>query len=169
MSLKRITSIIAAIALLAIAACSTPPTITNSPTQNVVAAALAPQGSTIATGLQDAAYDLDNAIAIGVLQPDDQAAACVHSALKLAGLEVAPGTVPAKSFTPRVSDAISGGAVLYIQSVQMRNQTPFQVSAGCKGVIGDLVLQGLQATAAVGASLIPGGNLLKAIPVIKGM
>ena len=144
--------------------CATPPTVSNAPTDSMVAQTIAPQGSTIAIGLQDAAFNLDSAVSIGVLQADDQAVACVHSALRLAGLEAIPGTTPARSFTPKVSDLISGASVLYIQQVQSRNQAPFTMSVGCKAVIGDLVIQGLGAGLAVANQSIPG----KVLGVITG-
>lgn len=147
----------ALIALLLITGCTNPPTISNQGAGATVAQAVAPPDSQIAVGLKNAASNLDQAIGIGILQADDPADACVHNALKLSGLESTPGSAAVQSFTPVISDAISAGSVLYIQSVQLRNAKPFSVDTACKAVLGDLVLQGLQ----VGARLTPGIRLLQ--------
>lgn len=146
---------------LFVGACATPPTISNAPKQDVIAAAIAKPDSTIGIGLQNAAWNLDQAIAIGVLPSDDPADLCVHAALQRAGIETTPGAVAAKSFVPKVSDAISAGSVLYIQAKQAQGAAPgITISTGCKALLGDVVLQGLAATAGAASVVLPGGGTL---------
>jgi hypothetical protein len=75
--------------------------------------------TTVQAGLLNAEWNLDQAIALGMLPANDHADACMHAALTKIGIEPAqagkPGAKSPASFTPRVTDLISGGAVLYIQ------------------------------------------------------
>jgi hypothetical protein len=155
--------------ILILAGCATPPQISNAPTslQATIAKTVAQPDSLIATGLQDAAFNFDQAVAIGVLPADDPAPKCAHDALRLAGLEQVPGAVEAKSFTPRVSDAISAGSVLYIQARQAKGAKPFEASQDCKALLGTIVLDALRAGVAVRG--LPALSVLGGRAVIPGL
>lgn len=147
-----------------LAGCASPPKISSAPV-NPVASVVA-SDATIATGLQNAAYNFDQAVAIGVLAADDPAAPCLHSALQLAGLEPLAGAPAVQSFTPKVTDLISAGSVLYIQAKQLQGAKPFEASTSCKAIVGDVVLQALKAGFTGATSAIPGAGPL--LSVIRG-
>jgi len=139
-------------ALLALGACTLPPQMNPSPPPPP-----APSAS-VQTGLLNAEWNLDQAIAIGMLPANDHADACMHMALVRLGIEPPPpGSPPPKppaSFTPRVSDLISGGTVLYIQTHQARKaSTAPTVLPSCMQIIGQFVLDG-----AAGANSVQVGN-----------
>lgn len=161
--IKRIgTFLIAIIAFSLLAACASPPPISNQPT-NIVAKVVA-SDTTIATGLQNASWNLDQAVAIGALAADDPAPPCLHSALQLAGLEAIAGAPSAQAFTPKVTDLISAGSVLYIQAKKLQGAKPFEASPSCKAIVGDVVLQALKAGFTGATTVIPGaGPLMSAI------
>lgn len=97
----------------------------------------------VGVDLLEAAYNLDNAIAIGVLPADDPAAACVHDVLQKTGVEAAAGTPAVQSFVPKVSLAASAGSVAYIRAQQLRSLKGIEVSIECKGMIGQFVVDGI--------------------------
>ena len=130
----------AAVCLLA--ACAMSPIISNNPT-SAVAEKIAPAGGLIATGLQNAANTLDQSTAIGALPASDPADACVHQALQLIGAEPVPGAPAPQSFTPVISDVISGGATLYVLAIQAANSPHISLSTQCKALLWDLQMQGL--------------------------
>ena len=149
----------------ALAGCATLPPISSDPGTDV-ARAIAPPDSTIATGLQNAAYNLDSAIAIGVLPKDDPASACVHGFLQQAGLERAPGqAVEAKSFTPKVTDLISAGSVLYIKAQQAKQAGAgaLVLPASCNAIIGMFVVDSVKAGFAAATTVLPGAGPLLSI------
>lgn len=148
--------IIAVLAMLALlAGCAT-----NEISNSTLGVKLAPE-SQIATGLKDAAFNLDSAIAIGVLKSDDRAAACVHGVMLDAGLEGDAST--AQSFAPRVSDLISASSVAYIEAQRLKalQGMNLQMPQGCEAVIGRIVIDGAKASAKLAPSLMPGGSVLQ--------
>jgi hypothetical protein len=150
---------------LALAACSSPPPISSNPVQTVTNAVSQTQvGKTVQQGLLDSEWNLDQAIAIGVLPANDPADACLHAALTQIGIE--PGTTPpatAQQFTPRISDLISGGSVLYIlaqQAKQLKGAAGITVPVACEAVVGKFVLD----AGALGLNAIPGGSIVPVVP-----
>jgi hypothetical protein len=152
---------------LAFGACTNPPPISSNPGQTVVkditAVAPAPV-ATIQTGLLNAEWNLDQAIAKGILPANDPADTCMHAALTQIGIEPAPAGTPSatppESFTPKVTDLISGGAVVYIEAQQVKKlESGGTIAPSCKQLIGQLVLD----AAAVGIKAIPGGGILPAV------
>jgi len=134
-----------------LSACSSPAPISSNPAQDVNAtvAAVAPQlSATLSQGLQDAAFNLDSAIQIGVLDKTDPADSCVHGVLQQAGIETVAGAPPTQSFTPKISDAISLGSVLYIRAHQAKGLAGQSLSrlvpAGCQKIVGAIIIDGLQ-------------------------
>lgn len=147
-----------------LAGCATPAPISNQPSNPVIKALAS--DATIATGLQNAAWNLDQAVAIGVLATDDPAPTCVHNALQVAGLESVASAPAAKSFTPKVTDLLSAGSVLYIQAKQLQGVKPFEASPSCKAIVGDIVLQAMKAGFTGATTAIPGAGPL--LSVIRG-
>lgn len=149
---------LSAFSMLLLSSCATPPPITNQPITAVEqAVAATPVGKTVVQGLQDAEWNLDQAIAIGVLPASDPADGCLHQALTQMGQEPgAPPTPAAQQFTPRISDLISGGSVLYILS-QQALAAKAQLGAGisvpvaCEALVGQFVIQ----AGSVGMSAVP--------------
>jgi hypothetical protein len=156
--------IILGLPIVALAACSNagstlpPPTISAQPASTVAAAVAAtPVGQTVQQGLLDAEWNLDQAIKVGALPVSDPADACMHAALTQIGIEPSasgtPATPPA-SFTPKVSDLISGGSVLYIlaqQALAAKASGGLAVPVSCEAVIGQFVIQ----AGAVGINAAP--------------
>src|SRR5271170_174937 len=143
--------------VLAIAACATPPPISANPAQSTtnVIAQVAPQAvATVQQGLTDAQWNLQQAVTIGVLPASDPALACVNGVVTQLGV----GSTAA-SFTPRETDLISTGAVLYIQIQQAKQLAGGQallVPAGCQQLIGMFVID----ASSLGLKGLPGGGLL---------
>ena len=146
--------LIAVAALLTLGACAgKQPTISAEPQQTVLQNLTSTKlGGTVVTGLQDAAWNLDQAIAIKVLPPTDPADACVHGALQKIGQDIGQTAAPpAPSFQAKVSDLISAGSVAYIlaqQAKALAAQGPGAiVPAQCEQLIGHFVLNGVNAPA----------------------
>lgn len=168
--MKRLIAVIGLSLLLAacLSGCATTPReISNAPI-----ATLAPEPmSTFNDGLKNSAYNLDKAISIGVLKPDDPAALCVHGVLQQLKLETAPGTSdapPVQSFVPKVTDLLSAGSVLYIREQQLATALPALVPTlpdACDALVGKLVLRSIRAGLTEAAVKLPGGGgvLLNAI------
>jgi len=157
-----------AAACLALGACATQPPISANPVQDVTQAAAAnslPLVGTVQQGLLDAEFNLDNAIVVGALPKTDPADACLHGALTQIGIEPqANGTpaTPLPSFTPKVSDLISAGSVLYIRAQQLKalqGAGGLTVPVPCEAIIGQFVLDAGKA----GAGALPGGNIITSI------
>lgn len=111
----------------------------------------------IATGLQEAAYNFDGAIKVGIVdQRIVAASACVHGVMKQLGLE--EGQQPAPSFTPKTDTVLGVGSVLFIRAVQAGGATGqgIQVPPGCQQQLGQILLD----VAAQGKNALPGGGLL---------
>lgn len=163
------TRFLAALPLLALlAGCANPPPISANPVQSAVnqVSAVAPGPvQTVETGLLNAEWNLDQAIAIGALPANDPADVCMHQALTQIGIEPAPAgtaTPPIKSFVPRETDLISTGAVIYIQIQQAKKIAgggSITVPVSCKAVIGQFVLD----AGALGIKLLPGGAILPVV------
>lgn len=161
------TALIAA-ALVALAGCSNPAPISSNPvttTTNIIGNILPGANSAkadISTQLVNAEYNLDQGVAIGVLQSGDPVDACLHQVNTQLGIEPGSTAPPAASFTPRMTGLIDSGAAAYIlaQQANSAKNGGIAVPPGCKAVIGDLVLKG----AAGAINLVPGGGIL---PVLK--
>ena len=149
--------------LVSLAACiqgcaSTPSLIIGQGTDATGKPTAAPpipiKNATIVTDLQSAAYNLDNAIAVGALPAGDPAAACIHGVLIEAGIEIPPGATAAKSFAPKNDGLVSLGAINYIL-IQQKNASPgVVVPQTCKTVIGQFVIDGMAMVNKLGAGLI---------------
>ena len=120
------------IVLLLLAGCSTIST-------NPVAVSA---DSRVGKDLVAAAYNLDQAVAIGALKPDDPAPKCVHGVLIQAGIEVPPGTPAPGSFTPQKEGLVSIGSIAYIKAQQLKG-VKLVVPVDCKALIGQMVIDGL--------------------------
>lgn len=158
-----------------LAACSSPPPISSNPvvtaTNQVNAIVpLAGANNLVVTGLQNAAFNLDNAMAIGALPGTDPASACVHGVLKQLGADVTvtptgvtPVALPsggtATSFTPKVSDLISGGSVAYIlfQQAKQVQAGGIAVPTGCAAIVGQIVIDGAKTGINAGVGVLTGG------------
>lgn len=157
---------------LALGACTNPPTISSSPIQDLSAAAAqvnptTPLGGTIVQGLRDSSFNLDNAVTVGALDANDAAPACLHSVLKQLGIDPTSPSIPAASFTPKVSDLISAASVAYIRARQAERAagTGVTVDVSCKALIGQIVIDSGKA-AMQAATLAPGvGALNQLLPV----
>lgn len=153
----------AVVATALLSGCASPPVISSAPATPIEKII---QGSpTITTGLQNAAWNLDQAVAIGALKKDDPAPVCIHGILQQAGLEPIAGQTPAASFTPKVSDLISGGSVLYIvaQQAKAAKAQNFSQPVACDAVIGMFVRDAVTAGLTASASAVPGVSLVKAL------
>jgi hypothetical protein len=128
--MKTTLTAIAAAALLS--GCVAAP-ISNEPT-------VIRQDGIIAGGLRAAAFNLRNAISIGVLPVDDPASVCVEGILKDAGL--AEDSPPVLSFEPQVVDLISAASVAYIEAQRLKAlQGTLVLPGACEAVIGRLVIE----------------------------
>lgn len=140
-------------AAVALSGCEAPQPISSAPLG-------LPADSLVATGLKNAAFNLDQAIAIGVLRKDDPAAACVHGVLKDAGLD-GDGTAPAvQSFQPRVTDLVSAGSVAYIDAQRLKAVSGMlgTIPGGCEALVGRIMIDGLKAGARVMPLPLPLGR-----------
>lgn len=113
----------------------------------------APQLSTdsiLGRDLIDAAWNADQAVAIGALPADDPLPLCLHSVLQETGLETgSAGDLPAeRSFAPRLSGVVSGGVVLYLKIQQAKaiasGATRLQLSNECLALVGRTMVDGLR-------------------------
>lgn len=123
------------------------------------------QDGLIANDLKAAAFNLDQAIAIGVLPEDDPAAGCVRGVLSDLGLD---GTAaPEQSFMPKRDGLISIGAVLYIRAQQVKKARASRITLpqDCMAIIGRIVIDAAKVAGRGARSLIPGGGL---ISIIRG-
>lgn len=146
-----------ALSLSLVACASTPDLIVGGdPTKKVP---LVLQNPTVITDLQSAAYNLDNAVAVGALLADDPAPACVHAVLKQAGVEVDGQVVEQKSFVPKKDGLASAGSIAYILAQQAKRGLGVKpvVPMDCKALIGTLVIDGIEAA----KSAVPVIRLLK--------
>ena len=171
-----------------LAGCAHPVPIGNTPQQTILNTGAAVGGSTatginsqVITGLQDSAYNFDNAMAIGALPANDPASNCVHGVLKQLGADVVvtpagytpvvlPNGQPATSFTPRVSDLISSGSVVYILAQQAKQLQAGGLGAsvpmGCTALVGQIVIDAAKAGIKVGAGVFTGGLTSAILPAL---
>jgi hypothetical protein len=121
-----------------------------------------PMGRVVQQGLLDATSNLDQAVQVGALSADDPAPKCFHGFLGQLGIDPAHPVSPAASFTPKVSDLISAGSVLYIRAKQLQKLQGGGVSVptDCKVLIAQFMLD----AAAAQTKALPGGGLL---PVLR--
>ncbi len=116
-------------------------------------------GKTVAQGLLDATFNLDSAVKVGALDATDPAPPCFHSVLQQLGIDPAmPTQGPDTSFTPRRSDLISEGSILYIRARQLQKLqgAGIQTPPACKALIGQFLID----AAGAGLKVQPGGGLL---------
>lgn len=120
------------------------------------------QDGVVASDLKAAAYNLDQAIAIGVLPADDPAAACVNDVLVDLGLDADASPDASQSFMPKRDGLVSVGAVLYIRARQLEKAKATRVNlpTNCKAVIGQIVIDAAKVAGKVARSVIPGGGLI---------
>ncbi len=156
--------IIAIIAALTLAGCATQPPISGNIGKDVVSSLPAPTSGpslqgTVTQGLLDASYNLDNAVTVGALDANDPAPACLHAVLKDIGIDPSSTNPAAPSFTPKVSDLISAGSVLYIRARQLEHATGsgITMTIPCKAIVGQMVIDAgaaaKKATGLAGASM----------------
>ena len=143
--------LLATLPCLMLAACAANAPITNAPANTIVEKIVA-SNPTIASNLQDAASNLDNAISIGVLPANDPADTCVHTTLQGAGIEPVAGAPAIKSFTPKTGNPLADGSVLYIRAQQAKAQGAgtFTLPQNCYAIIGKFVIDGITSAATVG-------------------
>jgi hypothetical protein len=120
-----------------------PETITASPTGG----GFSITNDVVVNDLKSATYNLDQAVAIGVLDLNDPAPYCLHDVLKRAGIELAPGTMPPKTFQPKYDGLASAGAVAYIEAQKLKKLAGqgIQVDASCEALVGRIVIDGMKA------------------------
>ena len=141
--MKRIIAVLA----ISLAACASTPQLivgtgTDASGQTTQAPPIPIQNKTLITDLQSAAYNLDNAVAVGALPANDPAARCIHGVLQEAGIEIPPGGTAAKSFAPKNDGLVSLGAIAYIITQQKNTAPGVVVPADCKTTIGQFVIDG---------------------------
>lgn len=155
---------VAGVALLS--ACATPVPISNNPVQEAAGAIGLTQNSAVVKGLQNAEWNLDQAVSINILAANDPADQCLHQTLTNLGQELAADGTPvpstAKQFTPRMTGLIDGGSVVYILAQQAKKvgaNPGALVPASCEQIVGHFVIAGLNAPAnavlKAGVNLIP--------------
>jgi len=150
--------ILALAALAFLTACASTPELIVGPSTDAAGTPVQPSplaglaSGQIAVDLQSAAFNLDNAIAIGALPANDPADKCIHGVLQQAGIEVPPGGVPAKTFVPKNDGVVSLGAVAYIMAQQAKLAPGITVPMDCKTLIGTFVIDGFGAA----NKLVPG-------------
>lgn len=139
----------------ALCACAGIPTITGTPTGTLPVPIT---NHTIVTDLQDAAFNLDQAVAVGALAANDPAPTCLHDLLQKAGIEVPAGGAAAKSFTPRNSGVASAGAIAYIFAQQAKSlgTSGVSVDPSCEALVGRITIDGVKAANKATVGLIPG-------------
>lgn len=148
--------------LLALVGCAQAP-ISANPIQSTVTAVVPQQvQQTVQTDLLSAEWNLDQAIAVGALAPDDPADKCLHGALTQIGIEPPPpGTTPTvpPSFAPKNDGLVSLGAVLYVRFQQLKKLQgggSLTIPTDCKALVGQFVLD----AGAAGIKGLPGGSLI---------
>ncbi len=161
--------ILASLALIALAGCSTP--ISNgSPVANInnaVAAVVDPKGQ-LKTDLTDTASNFDQATAIGAIPANLPLAACQHSINQFLGFETVPGAALPQSFTPLNGGPISLASIGIINALQLQTAVKggITISPSCYAVLG--YLQVLTATniLQIAAPALPGlgGTVGLALP-----
>lgn len=145
--------VLAILSMLVLAAGCT--TISANPIQDLPKTQL---GGVVIQGLQDASFNLDSAVTVGALTATDPAPPCFHAVLTRLGADPTNPVPPGASFTPKVSDLISAGSVLYIRAQQLKQAqgAGVTVPTSCKLLITDFLLD----AAGAGVSGLPGGGLL---------
>ena len=167
--------ILFAVALLTTGCAQTP--ISANPLQDLQGSLGKGEGtaSIIVTDLQNQSWNLQEAMSVGALPSTDQAAGCVNSFLTevgitvpsitppVAGAPVAPATVAAPSFIPKVTGVFSESAVLYIRAQQLKALAASggltTTSTACDTMIVNFEKDALKA----GVSVLPGSSLLAPI------
>lgn len=157
---------------LALAACSATAPISNAPLD--VATSIIPKQATdtVQTGLVNASWNLHQAQAIGVLKPNDAAQVCVDGTLTDLGIDpttgnsVKTGGSAETSFTPKVSDLISLGSVIYIRAEQLQTakQSIALISTNCDAIVGKFVRLAARSGLQLGAQAARIGRALAGAP-----
>lgn len=143
-SMKYIIAILATIGVLLATGCAT--------TISTGSVATVSPTSKLGTDLQATAYNLDQAIAIGVLPTNDPAAVCVHAVLVQTGIEN-PSGVPVASFEAKKDGPVSAGSIAYIKLAQLKAAKLPVIPVDCYALIGKMQVDGLKAAAGVGLLL----------------
>ena len=109
-------------------------------------------------GLIDASWNLDQAVIVGALDAKDPAPLCFRSILGQLGIDPNKPPTPGESFSPRVSDGISAGSVLYIRVQQAKRLQGggVQAPSDCTALVGMFFMDAARA----GIKSQPGGGLL---------
>ena len=110
----------------------------------------------IIQGIQNATYNFDMAVQVGALPKSDPAAGCFHNLETQLGIDPQNPPPAGSSFTPKVTDVISLGSVLYIRAQQLQSLQGggIQVPSDCKALIGTVTMDALRA----GIKGLPGGG-----------
>jgi hypothetical protein len=158
------------IALCLLAGCNS---ISNSknPIQDIISALPTPIKDSVTTDLVDAAYNLDQAQALGILPASDFAPTCAHMTNQLLGIEPGPPGSPAiRSFEPKVGGTTiaSGGSKVYIEAQKLAavQRDGIPVPQACVLLLGQFNLQQLnvlfRGAGAVPFRIVPTPPLLMA-------
>ena len=151
--------------LLFLGACAsngTPLPISANPIQDIKNAVAPTTGTNdlVTQGLLDASFNLHSAVTVGALSATDQVPACVDSVLTDLGINPdGTPTTQAQSFTPKVSDLISLGSVIYIRAQQAKKlqAAGLPESTSCDAVIGQIVRAAAKSGIKIGAGIVSGG------------
>lgn len=152
-----------------LAGCTAP--ISANPKQDLMSAInLNLSANIVSQDLQDQAWNLHQAVAVGALSANDAAVPCVDKVLSDLGVtNTASGsapTPPAASFTPKVSGVASLSAVIYIraqQAKQLSGNGGLSIPTECYAIIGQFQVDAAKLALKTGVSLIPGTGVLQAI------
>lgn len=154
-------SIIVLSTMIMAASCGTQ-SISGNPAADAQKAATSLQNDVVAKkiveGIQNASWNFDQALLVGALKKDDPAPPCFHALMLDLGIDPASPPPPGSSFTPRVTDVISFGSVLYIRAQQAQDvqgagiKVPPSCDALVSLVIKDALRTGIK-------SQMGGGNL----------
>lgn len=149
--------IVALCSILLSACVSTPNKIQGGTADTTSPVVIPVTNPTIATDLQSASYNLDQAVTVGALSKDDPAPKCLHGVLQQAGLESTPGAAQAQSFVPKNDGVASLGSIAYIQVQQAKQLTGrgVTVPVDCKALLGQFVIDGLTTASKVVPVLRP--------------
>ena len=163
--MKKFKTLIVMLGIATLAACANPAPISTNPAADVISTLKSIGGPStgvdpVTQGLIDAAFNLDSAQKIGILDANDAMPPCVHSVLTDLGINpdgtVTPNT---NQFTPRISDLIGAGSVLYIRTKQAQKlqASGLQTSIACDALLGQIVRAAAKAGIKIGGSLASGG------------
>lgn len=111
----------------------------------------------VAQGLVDASWNLNEAVRVGALLPDDAGPKCLNRIVADLGLLADSPERP--SFKPRVNGPISGAAVVYIRAKQALREKAQDVSFECKALVGEIMIAAVRRA----DDLVPGGGIISRV------